>query len=31
MGYVNLSNDTYNENQINALSDNRLYITIEDE
>ena len=31
MGYVNLSNDNYNKNQINALSDNRLYITIEDE
>lgn len=31
MGYINLTNDNYNENQNNALSDNRLYITIEDE
>ena len=29
-GYVNLSHENYNDNQINALSDNRLYITIED-
>lgn len=31
MGYINLTNDNYNKNQNNALSDNRLYITIEDE